>query len=652
VIAGALRLHPAVSSARWRQQTRSLTVQFDPAVSFRRIVAELEAQDHAPAQPEEVSSPGWRDFIRPGAALLAGLTGLGGPVAATIIAASGLPILRRALGSLRENRLNIDVLDAAAVVLMLGTGDVLAAGVSVGLIEGSERIRHRAAGRARHAIRSWMGMSPAGIRVRRNGSEPRVPAEEVTVGDRVVVYPGDSIPVDGVITSGSGSLDTRTWTGEALPREVLAGGAVLAGSTLVDGRIVVEVTATGDETRAGRLSAALEEALAANTQVSDLALRVANRFVLPVITASALVFALTRQMQRVIAMLIVDFGTGVRVAIPTTVLATMVAGVRQGVLFKSGRAVEELAMADVVVFDKTGTLTSGEISVLGITPADSQRPSDVLRWAAAAEGHVPHPIASAIRRAARREGLDLPEPEWLRYHTGGGVEAVVEGHRLLIGDHRLLEAQDVRIPSVHAPQSLAVHVAIDGRYAARIRLRDALKTSAAGAMQRLRHLGVKRIWLASGDHRSTVGAISRQLGLDGYGARLMPEDKVTLVRRFREQGHRVAVVGDGINDAPAMAEANVSVAVPRGADLAREAADIVLLTEDLDDLITAVSLARSAMGLVRQNIGLVAVPNSAGMLLATAGRLSPLMATIFNNGSTILAGVNGLRPLAGGRQRR
>ena len=649
-IAAALRRHPAVGSARWREPTGSLTVQFDPAASFRRIAVELEeAPDDVRPEPADRSRPAWHDLVRPAAALLAGLTGAT-PLAAAVIAACGLPILRRALDSLRARQLSIDVLDTAAVALMLGTGGHLAAGVTVGLVEASEAIRRRASGRARRAIRSWMGMSPDGVRVRRNGSEPRIPAQEVLVGDQVVVYAGERVPVDGVVASGSGSLDTKTWTGESLPREVLAGGAVLAGSALVDGRLVVEVTATGDETRAGRLAAALEEALAADTRISDLALRVANRFVVPVIAASGLVFATTRQLQRVIAMIVFDYGTGVRVGIPTMMLTTMVAGARQGVLFKSGRAVEELALADVVVFDKTGTLTSGEISVLGIVAAGSRCPNEVLRWAAAAEGHIPHPIARAIRRAARREGLELPEPEWLRCHTGGGVEAAVEGHRLLIGDHRLLTAHGVAVPPANAAQSLAVHVAIDGRYAARIRLRDTLKRSAAGAVEQLRRIGVSRMWLASGDHPSRVRAISRQLGLDGSSARLMPEDKVALVRRFRADGGRVAFVGDGINDAPAMAEANVSVAVPRGADLAREAADVVLLTEDLDDLLTAVRLARAAMGLVRQNIGLVAVPNSAGMLLATAGRLSPLTATMLNNGSTMLAGINGLRPLAGGRR--
>ena len=584
-------------------------------------------------------------------ALVAGLTGPA-PLAASVIAACGSPILGRAVGSLRDRRLSIDVLDTAALAMLLATGDLVAAGVAVGLIETGEGIRRRASGRARHAIRSWMGMNPRGIRVRRNGSEPRVPADQVVVGDHVVVYPGERVPVDGVVSTGSGSLDTQTWTGESLPRRVLGGGAVLAGSSLVDGRIVIDVTATGDETRAGRLAAALEEALAPETRVSDLALRVANQFVLPVLTASGLVFAATRELQRVIAMLIFDYGTGVRISIPTTMLTTMVAGARQGVLFKGGRAVEELAHADVMVFDKTGTLTSGEISVLGLVPADSRSPSEVLRWAAAAEGHVPHPIARAIRRASRRAGLELPEPDWLRSHTGGGVEAMVEGHRLLVGDRRLLQARGVAVPAAPAASSLSVLVAVDGCYAARIRLRDALKTSALGAVERLRRVGVERMWLASGDHPSTVRAISRRLGLDGYGARMMPEDKVALVRRFRADGRRVAFVGDGINDAPAMAEANVSVAVPRGADLAREAADIVLLTEDLDDLHTAVGLARSAMRLVRQNIGLVALPNSVGMMLATAGRMTPLAATLLNNGSTILVGVNGLRPLAAGGRRR
>ncbi len=640
-------LHHEVTAVRWTAAARSLTVHFHPEAEFEEIASRLHpAVRGQPPSDGARSRALWREFLAPAAALAAGLAGAGA-VSGVIIGVCALPVLRRAASSLVRRELNVDVLDTIAIALLLGTGNVLAGGVSVMLIETGERIRHRASGRARRAIRGWMGVSPRGVRVRSNGSEPRLPIEATSIGDHVVVYPGESIPVDGVVVGGSGALDMRSWTGEAIPHDLVAGGAVLAGTSLSNGRIVVEVTAVGDQTRAGRLAVAIEEALAAETQVADLARRIADRFVLPVLVASGLAFAATRQLGRAIAMLIFDYGTGIRIAIPTTVLTTMVAGARQGILFKSGRAVEELARADTIVFDKTGTLTSGQISVLGVVAADGAQPDAVLRLAAAAEGHVPHPIARAIRRAARRRGLELPEPEWLSYRAGGGVEAIVEGHRLQVGDRRLLEAGGVALPSARASDSMVIHVSVDGRYVARIRLKDTVRASAHTAVDRLRRTGVRQILLATGDSNAAAAAVTRHLGLDGYSARLMPEDKVALVRRLREKGRRVAVVGDGINDAPAMAEANVSVAVPRGADLARETADIVLLTENLEDMATAVGLARSAMGLIRENIGLVAVPNTAGMVLATAGRMSPLVATLLSNGSTIVAGVNALRPLAG-----
>jgi Cu2+-exporting ATPase len=646
-IAAALAAHPWVASVRWTAPARSVTVEFDPRRTFESIMSRLRPGRVARLPtPEPPTRSLWRDFLHVGLALAAGLVG-GGIASAAVVGLCALPILRRAWRSLRRRRLTIDVLDTIAIGLLLATGGVTAAGISVALIEAGERLRERAAGRARSAVRSLMSMNLGDVRVRRNGSEPRVPADAVVVGEEVVVYAGERVPVDGVVVSGSGALDTSSWTGEALPQSVEAGVSVLTGSAVVDGRIVVDVTATGAQTRAAKLAAALEDALAAQTGVSDLALRIADRFVVPVLAASGAAYLATRQLQRLIAMLIFDFGSGIRISIPTAILSTMVAGTRQGVLFKSGAAIEELARADVVVFDKTGTLTSADVSVHGIVPADSLGRDTVLRLAAAAEGHLPHPIARAIRRLSRRRGLELPEPEWLRYQRGGGVEAVVDGRRVLVGDLGLLE--EAGIEGAPRPSDfLAVHVAVDGRYAACIRLEDTVRSGAAAAIEQLRDAGMKRLWLASGDRYGAAASVSRRLGLDGCSWRLMPEDKARLVRGLRADGHRVVVVGDGINDAAAMAEANVGVAVPRGADLARETADIVLLTESLDGLPIAVRLARDAMVLVRQNVGLVALPNASGMLLAMGGLLGPLAATALNNGSALLAGMNGLRPLASG----
>jgi heavy metal translocating P-type ATPase len=563
-----------------------------------------------------------------------------------VIGFCAAPIVRRAVRSLLGRRLTIDVLDVTAVSLLLGIGDTLAAGLSVALIESGERIRQRASGRARRVLRSWMGADPGGVRVLRTGTEPRLAMEQVRAGEQVVVYAGESIPVDGRLSAGSGMIDNRTWTGEPVPRSVSRGGLVLAGSSLVDGRIVIRVTATGEETKAGRLAAALEDAIAANTQVYDRARRIADAFVAPMFLLSGLTFLLSGQLGRAISILIVDFGTGVRIALPTTMLTTMIGGARHGILFKNGQAVDNLARIDTVVFDKTGTLTTGRPVVVDVIPEAGFDPMEALRLAASAEGHLPHPLARAVRRAARKAGLELPPPDSVHY-LPGGVEAMIESHKVWVGEPRFLERMGLQRPEEETAESSVALVAVDGRLSGRIRFRDTVRDSARSAVKGLRALGISELVLATGDHAAAAQAVARQLGLDECHAGLMPEDKVKLVENLREQGRFVAVVGDGINDAAAMAAAHVGIAVPRGADLARETAEVLLLEEDLGSAVAAIRLARTANEIVRENIGLVAMPNAVGLSLAMLGRLNPLTATIVNNGSTILAAGNALRPLRG-----
>ena len=492
-----------------------------------------------------------------------------------------------------------------------------------------------------------MGADPGGVRVLRDGAEPRVPAVSIKLGDHVVVYAGENIPVDGMVIGGTGSVDNRTWTGESLPKPVGLTSQVLAGSTLYDGRLVLEVSATGELTRAGKLAAALEDAIAADTKVSDMVYRAADRFVIPLFLVSGAVFGVTRDLNRLIAMLIVDFGSGFRISIPTTILTTMISGARQDVLFKNGNAIEQLAKVDTIVFDKTGTLTTGNpvISSMRAEPGFSEE--EILRLAASAEGHLQHPIARAIHRAAQRRGLTLAAPDRVSYEIGGGVKAVVDGREILLGAPQLFAKYGISHPASTDAESSLVLLAVDGRLAGRFRLRDKIKDSARELVRDLRALGIKNLVLATGDHPAAARAVSKQLGLDQTFSRLMPEDKIGVVRRLAESGCVVAVVGDGINDAGAMAEARVGIAVPNGSELARETAEIVLLDEDLGALVTAIKLSRQAMVLVHQNIGLVAAPNLVGLALASLGRLTPLTATVVNNGSTLLAASNALRPLRG-----
>jgi P-type Cu2+ transporter len=649
-LAAAFARHPAVTAARWSAASRSLTVSFDGEWTLPRIALGLDVDGAAPLPAPAPEVPVWRRYLVPAVSLAVSFSGLG-LIARAAIAVCALPIGLRGVRSVLARELSIDVLDTAAVSLLLLTGDVVAAGVTVALVEAGERMRDQAAGRARRILRGSLGADARMVRVVRRGTEPRLPVDQVAPGDRVVVYAGENVPVDGQVLSGSGSVDNQTWTGEWRPVPVRRGLSLLAGSTLVDGRVVLRVTATGDETRAGRLAAAIEDAVAADTEMTDLAGRVANRFVLPLVLTAGGIYALTRDLGRLVSVLIIEFGTGVRISIPTVVLTTMVAAARRGVLFKRGRAIEALAEVDTIVFDKTGTLTEGRPSVAGVTTVDGLSADECLRLAATAEGHLPHPLARAIRRAARRRELTLSEPEDVRYVPGGGVRALVDGHEVLVGDRRLFESFGTELPEVARADSSVAFVGVDGRVAARIQIRDRVKRSAADAVARLRAAGIERLLLATGDHSGAARPVADGLGLDDCLAEVMPEAKAALVRRLQDQGRRVAVVGDGMNDASAMAVADVAVAVSSGADLARDTADVTLLTDELHALVTAVELARSARRLVRENIGLVAVPNGAALTVAVTGGLPPVAAAVINNGSTVLAATNGLRPLLGsGRQ--
>lgn len=649
LMAARLSHASGVEDVRWSPRSRSLVVRFARDLTFEDVLERLPDKPRGPAmrpklESETSSQPWWRIIVRPAVALGAGLVGVN-PIAGAVLAAAALPIGERALKAVRGGKLSIDVLDAGAVSLLIGTGDLLAAGVSVALIESGERLRRQASGRARRVIRHWMGGDERGVRLQRKGTEPRVPLNTVALGDRAVVYAGETIPVDGRVVSGSGSVDNRTWTGEPYPVVTQPGDSVLAGATLLDGRVVIEITAVGEATRAGRLAAAIEEALAANTPTTDAARRIADRFVGPVLLGSGLAYALTGDIARVVSMLIVDFGTGIRIGIPTSFLATMIAGARAQVLFKNGTAIERLASVDTIVFDKTGTLTQGRPAVIGVDPAPGFDRLEVLRLAAAAEGHLPHPMAGAIRKYARSLHLELPEATRVTVSAGGGVDAVVDGLPVRVGTRDYLARSGIALPELAGTDASIALVAINGQHAASIRMHDGVRDEARAVIEELRSLHLTQLLLATGDRRTVAKGVATTLGLDDSEGRLMPEDKVSLVRDLQARGHRVALVGDGINDAAAMAEATVGIAVADGADLARESADVVLGGQDLRILVDAVQLARLTMRLVRQDIALVAAPNALALAAATMGRLTPLAATVVNNGSTLLTGANSLRPL-------
>jgi Cu2+-exporting ATPase len=356
---------------------------------------------------------------------------------------------------------------------------------------------------------------------------------------------------------------------------------------------------------------------------------------------------------RAVSILVFDFATGIRVSVPTAVLATVTRAARQNVLIKGGRALENLAALDTVVFDKTGTLTTGSPRVLVVHPTSSGISKEqIIGLAAAAECRLTHPAAIAIVQAAEAQRVHIPDRGDSRYVVGQGVEAEVDGHTVLVGSRRFLTGAGVAIPAAASTVvnqagrrgASVLFVAQDGQTIGVIVTADTVRPEAADVVRQLRARGIQRVIMLTGDHVHAARAAASQVGIDQVEAGVFPERKVAIVHQLQESGHVVGMIGDGINDSPALAYADVSFSLKAGTDVARETADVVL-HGDLSGMVYAIDLARTARGIIRQNIALAAAPNLAGMLAAGAGLVGPAAATALNNGSAIAAAMNGLRPL-------
>jgi Cu2+-exporting ATPase len=506
--------------------------------------------------------------------------------------------------------------------------------------------------KSRRAVADLLGERDAHAWVLLRGRKLRVPADKVRPGDTVIVYAGQLVVVDGSVIAGRGAVDQKTLTGESQPVAKKSGDRVYASTVLSDGKLYVRAEAVGSGTRAHKVAELLKTAPVQDTRVANHARRFADRLVTPTFLLGGALYVLTRDINRVLCVLLFDFASGIRVSAPTAVLASMTSAARQGILLKGGRALEQLARADTILFDKTGTLTLGVPTVQGAhSLATGVSDDEVLGLAAAAERRLSHPVAQAIVRAAEKQGLYIPERDDSRFTIGLGVEAEIDKATVLVGDGRFMALKGVDVhngPSGNGAYqratSSSVLVARDGRLLGVINYADVPRPEAREVIERLRAMGFRRLLMVTGDNGDVARRIGDDLSLDGVEANVFPEGKAALVRDLQRQGHVVAVVGDGINDSPALAFADVSISFKGGADIARETADIVL-EDDLNGLVRAVEMSRQAMGLVRQNIGIIAVPNAGGMALASVGLLNPLGATALNNGSSIVAALNSLRPL-------
>lgn len=540
---------------------------------------------------------------------------------------AGFPAFRDVARAARRGRVTPHTLMTAGVLATALVGEWSSALVLALFMRIGEEVERLTVEQARRAMRSLLALRPQRARVLRAGEEREVPVEAVQPGEVVVVRPGERIPVDGEVIEGHATVDPSALTGEAMPVEVGPGDRVWAASICQLGSLRVRATSVGADTTFGRILRLVEEAERSRPEVQRLADRVATWYLPVVATVGLLTLVLRRDPLAMAAVFAVACTCAFALATPVAMLAAIGAAARRGLLIKGGRFLEVLARVEVLLIDKTGTVTLGRPQVTDVIPLDGWQEEEVLAFAAAAERDSEHPLAEAVRALARERGVQVPAVETFEALPGIGVRAQIGGHTVTVG--RIKPDGEDRLQALAARLAAegktVVAVRLDGRPIGLLTVQDTLRPEVRDVLQELQRLGIRRVELLTGDRPEAAAAVARSLGIP-FRAGLLPEDKIAVVRAYQAQGRVVGMVGDGVNDAPALAQADVGIAMGSGTDVALEAGHIVLLRDDWRLLPEAVRIARSTMDVIRWNFALATVYNGLGALLAALGILPPILA--------------------------
>jgi Cd2+/Zn2+-exporting ATPase len=586
------------------------------------------------------------------AAVPSWLPGLLGALAATI---GGFPIASKAIRAAGHRRLSVDALVAIAAVAAIAIGHYMEAGVVIFILLLGELLEDITISKTRRAIHGLGSLLPDTVMVRRGEGETEVSISEVAIGDVVVVRPGERIAVDGVVVAGNASVDQAPVTGESLPVERGPGDAVYSGTISQVGALEIRATQVGNDTTVARIQAMIREAQGRKASVQRLVDRFATYFVPAMLVIAAAVYFITGDIQRAITVLIVACPCAFVLGTPTAVVAAIGAAARRGIIIRGGDVLETLGKVNGVVFDKTGTLTRGRPRVMDVKRICGHPEKDVLKFAAVAEKLSEHPLAGAILDKAREWDLLISAPTDFRVKRGRGVEVKHDGLRIILGNRDLL-AENAITPSAEAERYMQEHerkgetvliVTHEREVCGLIALADPIREEAPEAVAKLQSSGMHRIIaMYTGDNHRTASCVALSLGIEEVAAGLLPEDKVNRVKALSGKGHTIAMVGDGINDAPALATASVGMAMGKvGSDMAMQAADVVLLTDDLLLVPAALALGRKALTVIRQNLVFALVFNSTMIFLASEGIVSMAIGALCHQGSSLFVILNSMRLL-------
>ncbi len=568
---------------------------------------------------------------------------------------TGYPFLRGALRTLRGNRsAGTDVLVSAATIASLVLRENVVALTVLWLLNIGEYLQDLTLRRTRRAIANLLQgyQDTAWVRLP-DGTEVEVAAAELRVGDEVITHDQVALPVDGTVVDGEAIVDQSAITGENLPVAVTSGARVYAGSVVVRGRLVVRAEAVGSETTIGRIIARVEEAQQHRAPIQTVGESFSRRFVPASFLLSAATLLVTRDVRRAMTMLLVACPCAVGLSTPTAISAAIGNGARRGILIKGGSHLEEAGRVDAVVFDKTGTLTVGRPVVTNLVAFHKDwQPEQVLAYAASSEIHSRHPLAEAVIRSTKERHIEIPPHEECEVLVGLGMRTWADGRTLLLGSPSLLRREKVRVTkkatewvdTLRRQSETPLLLAVDGKLVGLISLRDEIRPEAVAVLDQLRASGVRRVVMLTGDHPDTAAVVAEQLGITEWRAEVLPEDKLAAVRDLREQGYTVAMVGDGVNDAPALAEADIGIAMGLGGtDVAVETADVALAGDDLERLLDVRDLGARAVDVIRQNYAMSIAVNALGLLIGAGGALSPVLAAVLHNASSVAVVANSSR---------
>jgi heavy metal translocating P-type ATPase len=565
----------------------------------------------------------------------------------------GLPLLYRTLRGMLRGRFAADLVAGLAVITAIVLGHPFAGLVIVLMQTGGEALEHYAERRASAAVRALEADAPREAHRLEGERVVDVPAEAVAVGDRILVRPGEMVPCDGLVESGTSQVDVARITGEPVPLRAAPGDTLRSGSLVMEGALVLRVTALSRESLYARIVELVRTAQASKAPLQRLADRYAVWFTPVTLAVATLAYALSGDPDRVLAVLVVATPCPLILATPVAIIGGINRAARRQVIVRHGGALEALATVDTAVFDKTGTLTVGRPEVSEVQAVPPFGEDDVLRLAGTVEQGSGHLLARTLVAAAHHRGLKLGKPAGVTEAAGRGVSGMVGRQRIVVGALTLIEElAPEAVAGLHALHdggpALRAYVTVDGRPAGSVTYADRLRSNAAEVVSRLRALGLERIALLSGDHAENVAAVAGAVGIDEVAADLLPEDKVRQVRRLTQAGRRVLMVGDGINDAPALSSSTVGLALgAHGGGIVAEAADVVLLVDDLQRVAEAVAIGRRTIRIARQSIGVGLGLSGLAMLVAAAGYIPPTVGALLQEGIDVAVILNALRASRG-----